>query len=108
MMVSPFVDLQNHWLLAILVFALNIFGYYLVGWLIGAGFYRYGGLFGLAFIIMAFVIVLVQAVLVRAVLGLPLNSAIVSFDVPAVIAAIGILTVISLDPSTNKRVVIKM
>lgn len=94
------MDLQSHWLLAILFF---IFGYYLVGWLIGAGFYRYGGLFGLAFIIMALVIVLVQAVL-----GLPLNSAIVSFDVPTVIAAIGILTVISLDPSTNKRVVIKM
>ncbi|GEM_PF-6928626 len=102
-MVSPCVDWQSHWLLAILVFALNIFSYYLVGSLIGAGFYRYGSLFGLAFIIMALVIVLVQDVLVRAVLGLPLNSAIVSFDVPAVIAVIGILTVISLDPSTNKK-----
>lgn len=110
--VSPFVDLQSHWLLAILVFAFNIFGYYLIGWLIGAGFYRCGGLLGLAFIVIALIIVLLQDIFVRAVLGLPLNSAIVSFDVPVVVAAIGILIVISLllwlIRQLTKRVVIKM
>ena len=35
---------------SVFTFILNLFFYYLNGWLISAGFYRFGGLYGLAFI----------------------------------------------------------
>src|SRR5690606_29352554 len=39
--ISPYVDPQNNWILAIAVLSLNIFVNYLIGWLIGSSFYRF-------------------------------------------------------------------
>ncbi|REJ22114.1 hypothetical protein [Caldibacillus debilis] len=49
----PLADLQENGLLAIALHALNLAFFYLSGWLIGAGFYRYGGPAGLGFIVLA-------------------------------------------------------
>ncbi|MBB6451181.1 hypothetical protein HNR44_003175 [Geomicrobium halophilum] len=51
---SPNVDPSGNWVLAIGVFALNIFIFYLLGWLISVGFKAGGTILGLVFIVLAF------------------------------------------------------
>ncbi|WP_033163947.1 hypothetical protein [Clostridium sp. KNHs205] len=45
--------LSNNWLLLFFLYALNIFAYFLMGWLINIGFYRYHALIGIGFIVVA-------------------------------------------------------
>lgn len=45
--------LSNNWLLLFLIYAINIFSFYLMGWLISIGFYRYHALIGIGFIAVA-------------------------------------------------------
>ena len=45
----------SEWLMEAVFYLLNIFTYYLVGWLIGIGYYRFGWLIGFLFIAMAIV-----------------------------------------------------
>ncbi len=68
---SPFVDLESNFILAILTFSLNVFTYYLIGWLIGAGFYRFGVLVGLGCILLSLAILSIQDSLLRSGLDLP-------------------------------------
>ncbi|TQR16265.1 hypothetical protein [Psychrobacillus soli] len=109
---TPFVDLQSNWLLAIFVFALNIFIYYLVGWLIGSGFYRFGVLFGLICIIIAFIIIYAQDILLRIVLDLPVHDMFASLQLPIYASGIGIFVLIVITlwmiRQLTKRVAIKM
>lgn len=46
------IRLEGHWLAAVVAFAFHALHYYVFGWLIGAGFYRYGA-GGLLFIVLA-------------------------------------------------------
>ncbi|PPA69099.1 hypothetical protein [Jeotgalibacillus proteolyticus] len=46
--VETFLGVNTSWMLIFFVFSLNIFIYYAAGWLIGAGYYRFGG-WGLTF-----------------------------------------------------------
>ncbi|MDI2585803.1 hypothetical protein OR571_01310 [Psychrobacillus sp. NEAU-3TGS] len=109
---TPFVDLQSNWLLAIFVFALNIFIYYLVGWLIGSGFYRFGVLFGLFCIILAFLVIYVEDLLLSIALDLPVHDMFASVQLPIYVAVIGIFVLASLTlwmiRQLTKRVAIKM
>lgn len=109
---TPFVDLQSNWLLAIFVFALNIFIYYLVGWLIGSGFYRFGVLFGLICIIIAFIIIYAQDILLRIVLDLPIHDMFAWLQLPIYASGIGIFVLIVITlwmiRQLTKRVAIKM
>lgn len=45
--------LSNNWLLLFVLYAINIFSYSLMGWLINVGFYRYNAIIGIGFIIVA-------------------------------------------------------
>ena len=47
------VNSGNYWLLSFLVYTLNIFTYYLIGWLITTGYYRFGWKIGFGFIALA-------------------------------------------------------
>lgn len=47
--------------LSILVFTVNLFFYYVIGWMIGAGFYRFGGIKGMMFIVLALAIFLINS-----------------------------------------------
>lgn len=40
----------TNWVLVITVYIMTVFTYFLIGWLIGIGFYRYGWIIGLGFI----------------------------------------------------------
>ncbi|MFJ5770462.1 hypothetical protein [Psychrobacillus sp. NPDC093180] len=109
---TPFIDLQSNWLLAIFVFALNIFIYYLVGWLIGSGFYRFGVLFGLVCIILAFFIIYAQDLLLSLALDLPVHDMFASLQLPIYVAVIGIFVLAGLTfwmiRQLTKRIAIKM
>lgn len=52
MLFAPDIDLDRTWIAAVAAFAFNILHYYVFGWLIGAGFYRYGA-GGLLFVVLA-------------------------------------------------------
>lgn len=93
---TPFVELESNWLLAIIIFALNIFTYYVVGWLIGAGFYRFSVAVGLFCIVIGFIIVSIQDLLLSVALDLPVHNVLTSLDfslyiaIPVTLALIGI------------------
>ncbi len=93
---TPFVDLQDNWLVAIVVFASNILMYYLVGWLIGSGFYRYGVLPGLLCIVIAFVVLYAQDLLLSIALDLPVHDMFASLDFPVFVSIVGIVILVSI------------
>lgn len=109
---TPFVELESNWLLAIIVFALNIFTYYLVGWLIGSGFYRFGVLIGLLCIALAFIIIYTQDLLLSIALDLPVSGMFTSLDFSLYPAIAGTLVIagitLSIIRQLTKRVAIKM
>lgn len=59
---TPDLELGSSWLFAILVFAMHIMSYYVAGWLIGAGFYRYG-IGGMLFIVLAIMLLFAVEIL---------------------------------------------
>jgi hypothetical protein len=71
---SPNIDPANNWVLAIAVFALNIFMFYLLGWLISASFYRGGTIIGLIFIFIAISINILKDTLLRIALDFPITA----------------------------------
>jgi len=77
---SPNLDPFSNWLLAIVVFALNLFIFYLLGWLISAGFKAGGTITGLAFIVLAVGMNLMKDTLLRISLDLPLAERYLAFD----------------------------
>ena len=93
---TPFVDLQDNWLVAIVVFASNILMYYLVGWLIGSGFYRYGVLPGLICIVIAFVVLCAQDLLLSIALDLPVHDMFTSLDFPVFVSIAGIVILVGI------------
>lgn len=107
----PSVSLTDHWLLAVLVLALNLFCFYLIGWFISASFYRLGGVVGLVSVIISFIIVFSYDFLLRTVLNLPAVAMFGAIQVPMVVAAIGIIIIISITiwmiRQLTKRVPIK-
>lgn len=109
---SPFVEPQNHWLLALVVFGLNLFVYYLAGWLISAAFYRAGVVVGLLFIAISIGVILLHDTLLRSALELPIHSMLASFASPMYISIIGkmllVVLVFWLIRKLTKHVVVKM
>lgn len=92
----PLVSLTDHWLLSVLVLALNLFFFYLIGWFISASFYRLGVVGGVVSVIISFVIVYLYDFLLSTVLHLPTVAMFETIEVPMVIAVIGIIIIISI------------
>ncbi|MFC7063741.1 hypothetical protein [Halobacillus seohaensis] len=105
---------DTSWLTAVLAFGLNVFMYYIAGWLIGAGFYRLGGLGGTAFILLAIGFVAMVDNLWEYELGTPVKilTGINLDEMPLYISFIGTLLLIGLAlwivRVSTKRIVIKM
>jgi len=72
--VVTFLGVNASWILIFIVFSLNIFIYYLAGWLIGAGFYRYGGWGGLLYILGSIALIFMMDLLWSGELNTPLHS----------------------------------
>ncbi|QQK77107.1 hypothetical protein HUG15_17005 [Salicibibacter cibarius] len=92
---TPYVDPASNWFLAIGVFSLNIFMFYLLGWLISASFSRLGVGAGLAFIALAIMISILGDTLQRVSLDLPvLNTFTMVESLPLGVTIPGLLLVI--------------
>ncbi|SFB21929.1 hypothetical protein SAMN04488072_11050 [Lentibacillus halodurans] len=48
---------SSSWLVSFFMYGLNTLAYYVVGWMISAGFYRFGWFIGLGFIVLSFVFI---------------------------------------------------
>ncbi|KIL47147.1 hypothetical protein [Jeotgalibacillus campisalis] len=72
--VQTFLGVKSSWLFIFIVFSLNIFIYYIAGWMIGAGYYRLGG-WGLLFTINgALALIFLMDLLWSRELNTPLHS----------------------------------
>ncbi len=72
MTTSTFLNTQSDWIVPILALSLIILVYYLAGWMIGIGFYRFGGLGGLGFIALAITFMTVADILWESEISHPL------------------------------------
>lgn len=110
---TPYIDPQSNLILAIGIFSLNIFMYYLIGWLISASFYRFNTLTGLGFILIALIIFTLEDTLLRITLDLPIASRFSTLEfLPLGVTVLGILFLIFVSiwiiRTLTKRVTIKM
>lgn len=113
---TPHVDPESNWILALAVFSLNIFTYYLIGWLISAGFYRFkaeASIGGFGCILIALIILMLQDTLLRIALDLPIISSFATLEfLPLSVSVLGILLLVFISiwiiHSLTKNVVIKM
>ncbi|GAB3798573.1 hypothetical protein [Virgibacillus kimchii] len=71
---SPNMDPSSNWVLAIIIFALNIFIFYLLGWLISAAFYRGGTIISIGFIAIAITLNILKDTLLRIALDFPISA----------------------------------
>ena len=110
--IAPYVDPQSNWLLAIFIVILNLLTFYLLGWLIGSAFYRFGVIIGIVFIAISIVLVLIENALLSIGLGLKVPERLSSYDFDLPISIIGvvvmIIIVLWLIRQLTKRVAIKM
>ena len=110
--ISPFIDLQSNWLLAILIFALNLLTYFVAGWIISATFYRFGVLIGLGSIVLALVILIASDGLLSAALGLPVFEMLAPLPLSLPISILGVLVILGIAlwiiRLMTRRVAVKM
>lgn len=72
LILSPFVSPVSNLLLSLGLFSLNIFIFYIVGWLIGAAFKRLGVIGGILFIFIGLAIVALKDSMIRLGMDIPL------------------------------------
>lgn len=110
--IAPYVDPQGNWLLAIFIVTLNLLTFYLLGWLIGSAFYRYGVVIGIVFIAISIVLLLLENALLSIGLGLTVSDRFTTYDFSLPISILGIVVMIIivlwLIRQLTKRVAIKM
>lgn len=110
---APYVDPTSNWFLAIIITAMNFFGYYVLGWMIGSAFYRFRTPIGLAFIVIGLVLLIAKNALLRIPLDLPLPEyqqfiAMIPKSLAAMMIVLLISLMIALIRMMTKRVTIKM
>lgn len=110
---TPYVDPQSNWVLAIGILSLNLFIYYLIGWLISASFHRFDTLTGLGFILIALIILTLEDTLLRISLDLPVASRFLTLEsLPFGVIIVGILFLILVSiwiiRTLTKKVTIKI
>ncbi len=69
---TPFINPETNLLLSLALFSLHIFIFYLLGWLIGAAFYRLGVIAGIIFIAIGLALISVKDSMIRLAMDLPL------------------------------------
>lgn len=92
---TPYIDPKSHFILAMAVFSLNIFMYYVIGWLISASFYRFETVIGLGFILIALIFLMIEDALLRISLDLPVLERFSTLQtIPQGLAVLSILAII--------------
>ena len=110
--ISPFVDLHSNWLLAILIFTLNLLTYFVVGWFIGTSFYRFDILIGLGVVLLSIAILFTADGLLNVALNLPVHEIFISLSLSLPVSALVILIILGIVlwviRQMTKKVSIKM
>ncbi|WP_010651932.1 hypothetical protein [Oceanobacillus massiliensis] len=105
---------SGNWLVSILMYALSILTMYTIGWLIGAGYYRFGWIAGFGFIAMAIVLIVIGDLIWGIALEEPLSNWLPfsSIDLPLYGSFLGAIVLIgiilALIRIITKRVAIKL
>ncbi|MDG5788045.1 hypothetical protein QA612_11140 [Evansella sp. AB-P1] len=63
MLDGTFHDVSSNWLYSVIIFTTNILTFYLIGWFIGSGYYRYGWIKGFGIIAVALLFQLIANIL---------------------------------------------
>lgn len=92
----PFVDYSSNWFLAFGLASLNLYTSYIIGWLIGAGYYHSGWIAGFGFIALSIILMSAWDLLWGSKLGAPVSTwlEVEAFDLPVVVSLICSLVVI--------------
>lgn len=69
---TPFVNPESNLVLSLALFSLHIFVFYIIGWMIGAAFYRLRVIGGLIFIAIGLALILLKDSMIRLVFDIPL------------------------------------
>lgn len=112
--IETYLGQDPSWILLYFIYSVNVVGYFVVGWLIGAGFYRFGVLIGMAYIALAILILSIMdrfwVFELKELFGKLLFFNGVEF--PVVLSFIGtillILMVLWMNRVTLKKVAVKM
>lgn len=107
---TPILELQSEPILALLIFSLNIFTYYIVGWLIGSAFYRFGTIVGLGSIVLGGLVIYIEDVLINAGLGIEVYN--YTFTIPLYVSVFLVVVIVGMVlwiiRQFTKRVTIKV
>lgn len=71
-LLTPFINPESNLILSFGLFSLHIFVFYIIGWMIGAAFYRLDVAGGLVFIVISFALILLKDSMIRLVFDIPL------------------------------------
>lgn len=105
---------SSSWLLSLLMYTLNILTLYVIGWLIGSGYYRFGWVIGFGFIAISLVSIIIADLLWGTELGEPLSNWLpfTSISLPVSVSAAGSIILIGVilwgTRLLTKRITIKM
>ncbi|MHA6252648.1 hypothetical protein [Oceanobacillus sp. CAU 1775] len=84
---TPFVSAEQNLILSLSLFSLNIFIFYIVGWLIGSAFQRLGVIAGIVIVFVGMAVIAVKDSMMRIALDMPLYENFMFLDfVPKVLA----------------------
>ena len=72
MILTPFINPGTNLFLSLALFSLNIFFFYIIGWLIGAAFKRLGVIGGILFIFIGIALIAVKDSMIRLSMNIPL------------------------------------
>lgn len=78
--ITPFVSVESSFFLSLGLFALNLFMFYIIGWLIGAAFYRLGVILGIIVIIIGAALFIIKDTLIRLTLDIPIFDNFVALE----------------------------
>lgn len=93
--IAPYVDIESNLFLAACVLSLNMFAYYVLGWLISVSFYKYDFIVGIVMIALAVFFKMMYDTCFRMVLGLQPTELLINIGtLPASVAFVGILLII--------------
>ena len=81
LILTPFISPDSNLLLSLALFSLNIFVFYIIGWLIGAAFQRIGVIGGILFILIGIALIAVKDSMVRLAMDIPLFESFSALDI---------------------------
>src|SRR5690625_1240831 len=113
MILQPFINPEINLFLSLALFSLNIFVFYVIGWLIGAAFQRLSVIGGILFIIIGIALMAVKDSMIRLMMDIPLYEnfsvlEIVPKGLALPVLFIVVLLILFLIRQLTKRAVIKI